>query len=134
MRLFQCSACGQTIHFENRSCMRCGSTLGFDPGDVAMHALVPLDDGLWQVHGGGSRTFRFCDNAVIDVCHWLVPADQPDRSSPSAHERGCHLLRREAALQRAAARERDDRALLRDDEHERVGLFGQSQRGAVPSS
>ncbi|KQW61380.1 MULTISPECIES: putative zinc-binding metallopeptidase [Ensifer] len=79
MRLFQCSACGQTIHFENRSCMRCGSTLGFDPGDVAMHALVPLDDGLWQVHGGGSRTFRFCDNAVIDVCHWLVPADQPDR-------------------------------------------------------
>ena len=79
MRLFECGVCDQTIHFENRSCVRCGSQLGFDPVGVGMCALVQLDNGLFQIHGNPSRTFRFCDNAAIDVCHWLVPADQSER-------------------------------------------------------
>ncbi|QRM54576.1 putative zinc-binding metallopeptidase [Sinorhizobium sp. BG8] len=78
MRLFQCETCGQTLHFDNRVCVRCGSTLGFNPGDMRMHALVVGDDGLWYVAPGGGSGYRQCENAAIDVCNWLVPAEDPD--------------------------------------------------------
>ncbi|HSX73373.1 MAG TPA: zinc-ribbon domain-containing protein, partial [Shinella sp.] len=76
MKLFTCATCGQTIHFDNRVCVRCGSTLGFLAEDTALHALVPEGEGFWRI-APGEGVYRFCDNAVHDVCNWLLPADSP---------------------------------------------------------
>ena len=76
MKLFRCRNCEQTIHFDNRVCVRCGATLGFRAEDVALHALVPAGEGQWQVIGDAQTNYRFCDNAAIDVCNWLVRADE----------------------------------------------------------
>ncbi|MDX3972835.1 putative zinc-binding metallopeptidase [Shinella sp.] len=76
MRLFTCETCGQTIHFDNRLCMRCGASLGFLAEDVTLHALVPEGEGLWRI-APNEGLYRFCDNAALEVCHWLLPADSP---------------------------------------------------------
>ncbi|MCF3640145.1 putative zinc-binding metallopeptidase [Rhizobium sp. TRM95111] len=75
MKLFRCANCDQTIHFDNRQCIRCGAMLGFRADDVALHALVPVGGDRWQVTGDGPQDYRFCHNAAIDVCNWLVPAE-----------------------------------------------------------
>lgn len=75
MRLFRCETCGQTLHFGNTACVRCGARLGFDTADMLLHALVPVGEDLWEISGRPGRRVRFCDNAVIDVCNWLVPAE-----------------------------------------------------------
>jgi len=78
MRLFACQSCGQMVYFENVSCTRCDTVLGFAPDDLQIHALAALDDGTWQPIGGG-RTYRHCANRLQhDVCNWLVPADDPE--------------------------------------------------------
>ena len=46
MKLFTCQTCGQTIHFDNRVCVRCGSSLGFLAQDVTLHSLVPEGEGF----------------------------------------------------------------------------------------
>lgn len=46
MRLFTCRVCGQTLHFDNRLCVRCGASLGFLAGDATLYALIPAGDGL----------------------------------------------------------------------------------------
>ncbi len=73
MRLFQCDTCGQTLHFRNRQCVRCGARLGFDTSDMLLRALVPIEDGSFEVAGKPGVSRRLCDNAAIDVCNWLVP-------------------------------------------------------------
>ncbi len=79
MRLFQCESCGLTLHFGNRACVRCGARLGFDTGDMRLHALVPrAEEGTWEIEGRSGQGFRFCDNAAIDVCNWLVPVESGD--------------------------------------------------------
>lgn len=76
MRLFTCETCGQTIHFDNRLCMRCGASLGFLAEDVTLHALVPEGEGLWRI-APNEGLYRFCENAALEVCNWLLPADSP---------------------------------------------------------
>lgn len=74
MKLFTCAHCGNTLFFHNRNCVNCGHRLGFSPNTLQLHALEPIDAELWRpVEGGG--TYRFCANAIPDVCNWLVPAD-----------------------------------------------------------
>lgn len=75
MRLFRCETCGQTLHFGNTACVRCGARLGFDTSDMLLHALVPVEEELWEVSGRPGRRVRFCHNAAIDVCNWLIPAE-----------------------------------------------------------
>lgn len=79
MRLFRCAACDQLLYFENRRCEKCGHDLGYIP---ETNALVPLEregeeaDGLWRAVGRGAQRYRFCANAALDACNWLVPETQ----------------------------------------------------------
>ncbi|MDX3925521.1 MAG: putative zinc-binding metallopeptidase [Shinella sp.] len=109
MKLFHCEVCGQTIHFDNRACVRCGAVLGFCASDVGLHALVPAGAGRWQVAPGGGPDYRFCGNALIDVCNWLVPADggepfceacRHNRIVPASDARGLERWRRIGQAQR----------------------------------
>jgi hypothetical protein len=108
MKLFTCATCGQTIYFDNRFCVRCGSALGFLAEDVALHALLPAGEGVWNI-AGRDGLFRFCDNAVHDVCNWLVPADgshafceacRHNRIVPTTDPQGLERWRRIGAAQR----------------------------------
>ncbi len=74
MRLFACDSCDQVIHFDNRQCVRCGHRLGFLPDDIRMHALELAGDE-WQLVADRQRRVRFCANAGLDICNWLVPEE-----------------------------------------------------------
>jgi hypothetical protein len=75
MRLFACDNCDQTLHFDNRQCMRCGHRLGFLPDGLSMHALTPGDGASWQLFSDPNRQVRFCANAGLDICNWLIAGD-----------------------------------------------------------
>jgi len=72
MRLFACDNCDQVIHFDNRQCVRCNHRLGFFAGDLSMHALESFDEANWQLVSDPNRLVRFCANAGLDICNWLV--------------------------------------------------------------
>ncbi|MDE1149866.1 MAG: putative zinc-binding peptidase [Azospirillaceae bacterium] len=73
MKLFNCQACGQLLYFENRVCERCGHPLGYLPDDDRMHALE-AEDGAWHALGAPEHLYKFCANADLDACNWLIPA------------------------------------------------------------
>ncbi|MFG1361101.1 zinc-binding metallopeptidase family protein [Xanthobacter pseudotagetidis] len=76
MRLFQCEACGQLIHFENRVCGQCGHPLGYLPDVNDLSAVEPEpEEGIVRSLSDGQR-YRFCANAALDACNWLVPEAQ----------------------------------------------------------
>ena len=72
MRLFTCDNCDQVIHFDNRLCVRCNHRLGFLASDLSMHALESRDEVNWQLVSDPNRLVRFCANAGLDICNWLV--------------------------------------------------------------
>lgn len=76
MRLFQCEACGQLIHFENRVCGQCGHPLGYlpDVNDLSAVEAEPEEGIVRSLRDG--RRYRFCANAALDGCNWLVPEEQ----------------------------------------------------------
>jgi hypothetical protein len=77
MKLFNCAKCGNILYFENVTCNRCESTLGFLTDRLSLVALVPLDNGLWQPVGD-EHSYRMCANyADQGVCNWMVDADSP---------------------------------------------------------
>jgi hypothetical protein len=78
MKLFKCQNCDQLLYFENTRCERCGYALGYLWEARALSALTPTDSGAWQALADASQLYRYCANAVHDVCNWLVPADAPD--------------------------------------------------------
>ncbi|MDQ0559473.1 hypothetical protein QO004_001251 [Rhizobium mesoamericanum] len=71
MRLFVCDNCDQVVHFDNRQCVRCGHRLGFLPNSLRMHAVQQQDGDLWQ-YVAQTDLVRFCANAGLDICNWLV--------------------------------------------------------------
>ncbi|MCQ1849792.1 zinc-binding metallopeptidase family protein [Neorhizobium galegae] len=84
MRLYDCDHCGQTIHFDNRSCVNCGHRLAFIPEHLAMHALVQ-DEGeeTWHLVARRDYKVRHCANAAMDICNWTVSADDPHPFCPA---------------------------------------------------
>ena len=72
MKLFECQACGNPVHFDNAACLACGARLGYLPAENRMVALKP-DNGAFQSIAQPDRRFLFCSNAEHDVCNWLVP-------------------------------------------------------------
>ncbi len=74
MQLFQCQKCSQLLYFENTLCESCGSTLGFEPVAVRLHA-IGADGQVWRPIAEPDRAYRFCANAGQGVCNWLIPAD-----------------------------------------------------------
>lgn len=78
MRLFACDHCSQPVHFDNRQCVRCGHQLAFVPSMLAMHALDPHGGSDWHLVAEPSRAVRFCANANMDVCNWVVEVGDPE--------------------------------------------------------
>jgi hypothetical protein len=64
VRAFLCPTCSQLVFFENDTCLRCRTAIGFDPGRLA---IVARDDST-----------RPCANAALARCNWLVPTDSPE--------------------------------------------------------
>lgn len=83
MRLFQCEACGQLLHFENRHCEKCGHDLGYLPDVNDLTALELEEAGVHRALRDGQR-YRFCANAAHDACNWLLP-----EQSQEEYCRGC---------------------------------------------
>ncbi|WP_349957675.1 putative zinc-binding metallopeptidase [Rhizobium sp. ZPR3] len=75
MRLFTCDHCGQPVHFDNRQCVRCGHQLGFAADLMAIHALEPDESPHWHLVSEPTRHLRFCANAELDICNWLIDAE-----------------------------------------------------------
>lgn len=88
MQLFSCAACGQPVHFDNRSCVRCGHRLAFVPQTLSMEALDPAGDPLWSLVSKPDHQVRFCANEVNDICNWAIPADSETPFCPAcSHNR-----------------------------------------------
>jgi hypothetical protein len=75
MKLSVCESCGQLLHFENSTCLRCGSPLGFIPASMDLRALVTRDDGTLAPKARPDERWRACANAAAAGCNWLLPAD-----------------------------------------------------------
>jgi hypothetical protein len=74
VKLFECSACGNVVYFENHACARCAQTLGYDCSDDAMLAF----SAEAQAAGAGQEPadrqgLRLCANAGLGVCNWVLP-------------------------------------------------------------
>ena len=84
MKLFACSACQQTIHFENSVCTRCGHALAFLPDRGRLAAIEPVEGeaGLFVALGSrqqGAR-YRLCGNQIDhEACNWAVPEGDSQR-------------------------------------------------------
>jgi hypothetical protein len=83
MRLFVCQSCGQSLHFENTLCEKCGAALGFLPDALTLSALDPADaSGARRARADGALR-RPCANAAQEACNWMVPAEGGDAFCPS---------------------------------------------------
>lgn len=74
MKVFTCGRCGQLVHFENATCLRCGTPLGFLPDRLRLSPVEPRDDGLVAADLDSDGLWRPCGNAGSVGCNWLVPA------------------------------------------------------------
>lgn len=80
MRLFTCQYCSQLLYFENTSCTRCNHKLGYIAPDFELSALEPgADDHSWTALAQPGRPWRFCENATLEACNWILPDSSPDR-------------------------------------------------------
>lgn len=77
MRLFDCQACGNAVHFENASCVECGHLLGYMSDQATLSALEAEGDA-WRPLAAPETLFRFCANSVEGACNWLIPTDSPE--------------------------------------------------------
>jgi len=77
MKLFECQYCGQPLYFENTKCESCGHRLGYLPFESKLSALEPEGDA-WKALADPGQTYRFCANAELDACNWLLPSDSTE--------------------------------------------------------
>lgn len=75
MKIFKCQNCGNTLHFNNDTCLGCGLRVGYLADLFEMSALVPEGDRMRPL-ADDSRSYFFCQNANEAACNWLVPADE----------------------------------------------------------
>ncbi len=79
MKLFECQNCHQPLYFENTQCERCGHRLGYLPDVGTLSALDPTDQyGVWSALATSEPLYKFCANADLDACNWMLPADSAD--------------------------------------------------------
>lgn len=106
MKNFACSHCGNTVYFESVKCVKCGSTLGFDTGEMAIVAIaesgdseVALETPIFRKQSSAPTDvpLRYCANAEFGVCNWLTPESESNvfckacdlnRLIPNLSERG----------------------------------------------
>lgn len=84
MQIFACSACQQTLFFENVQCVRCSRLLAFLPDRRVLSALEPKNEQgqpatfVALAPEAAGSTYRFCKNRIEHaVCNWAIPADDP---------------------------------------------------------
>lgn len=80
MKTFHCDKCGQQVFFENVRCENCGGMLGYQPEQRAISTFEPAGEGLWRSLNPHSTVepHKQCINyARMDVCNWMLAADQP---------------------------------------------------------
>jgi hypothetical protein len=73
MRIFTCQTCGRMLHFENATCLGCGSALGFLPDGLVLSVLT-REGGDWRAAASGGL-WRRCANAAAAECNWMVPVE-----------------------------------------------------------
>jgi hypothetical protein len=78
MKLFECQNCAQPLYFENTHCESCGLSLGYLPDHESVTALKPHGN-VWTALADPRGTYRYCTNAVHNVCNWLVSANSPEQ-------------------------------------------------------
>ncbi len=89
MRLFKCSQCQNTVFFENVRCLNCMATLAYLPDRRDMSAITPeasdAGEHLYRAwfHGASGGVYRLCNNSMMGVCNWAIPAADPDPFCPS---------------------------------------------------
>lgn len=79
MQPFSCAVCGQILFFDNSTCLRCGSPLGYVPAERILVALSPVSGnaaGVGRVDVPGT-VYRRCANQVVARCNWLLAPDDP---------------------------------------------------------
>ncbi|HET9217271.1 MAG TPA: putative zinc-binding peptidase [Terriglobia bacterium] len=93
MKLFSCSACQQTVHFENSECTKCGHQLAYLPDRATMTALESDqvgDEGFFVAPGplAGQARYRRCGNQIDhEACNWAIP----ETDSQQRFCRACRL-------------------------------------------
>jgi hypothetical protein len=81
VKAFECDQCGNLVFFENVTCLRCNSTLGFLPEFIDLSALEPAAEGAWKPlsRAAANTVYRQCQNAIqYQICNWLIPHDDPN--------------------------------------------------------
>ncbi len=72
MQPFPCSVCQQLLFFDNSTCLRCGSPLGYIPEDGQLVALRPVEFAFERIDGRPGR-LRHCANRLVARCNWMIP-------------------------------------------------------------
>jgi hypothetical protein len=72
MKKFVCGSCGNDIYFENTTCLRCNSAIGFNPATMTMITLQPAGDATYIGVGGKVEKFKYCSNSTHGACNWLT--------------------------------------------------------------
>jgi hypothetical protein len=118
MHIFACSACQQTVFFENVQCMSCGRPLGYLPDCRMLSALehrepaAPASEAsdrgalyLALAPIAKGALYRSCRNQTeYATCNWMVPASEPHKYCVA-----CRLTSVMPDLDRAEALERWDK-------------------------
>lgn len=76
MQPFLCSVCQHLLFFDNSTCLRCRSRLGYLPDEGQLVAVLTVADGVERADGTPG-TYRPCANQLVARCNWLIPADDP---------------------------------------------------------
>jgi hypothetical protein len=100
MKIFKCQNCGNTLHFNNDTCLNCGFKVGYIPDLFTVSALTPEGEAM-RALADPDKLYIFCQNASEEACNWLVAGDSgeifclacrynmtiPDLSVPGNRER-----------------------------------------------
>ncbi len=76
MKIFSCQTCAHVVFFENTSCERCKSVLGYLP-DLETISSVAAEGPAWVASADPEPRYRFCANWELHACNWMVAADDP---------------------------------------------------------
>lgn len=100
MKLFTCQNCQTVLYFENASCEKCGSFVGYIPELEVLSAVTPEAQN-WVALADPAKRYRYCANWEMGACNWLVNAAvggrfctacQHNRNIPDVTDPGRHLL------------------------------------------